>query len=650
MGRTGTYDGTRCYAVDPSLPVADKIPSAPLTGFFIPYEEMLPGERGVYLDWLSEACRRTMPSLAYYGLYAYGLWYRMFFEYGLVDRKAIIDEAARMSRLHSNSKHIQSLFNDLVLYASAPMFDPNSRAVWNPLWAGSIHQAPESVIRVAMAFRQRRAVRSDEAFVYAVEKMKAIKPSKLPISMLRAAWVKEFARRHPEGIVLNPQKKVLAFPSIMPDAMTRFRVPIPAELGNMVDPRTDNAFESSVERIYTTCISQMADYGRIVSRNPSAAGTIEIVSALPKALLTTSLVGKVAGMKAALDKAIEMQGAVVAKTSRLLALMDIADDGELKPGIRKIVARALDNMDIAFEPDDRYGASKFTPDGMVVICRGQDGMAVETTGRYGSYQVAADFLLGAYGGGGREQAGLFSMVRSDGSIQGSAAIRLALYMKWVSASSAKGVSAPRKLNGLSEADKSAALDMVLSVVLASGVPDRLGIAALEKFSVKMGKPASYVHERIHRAADGDVPVSIMAAKSGGAVAIPKAHGLSGSGLDLAKIAALEAETADVSALLAGIFSEDAWDTPPDVAAAAPTGYDGLDEAHGKLLDAVAERGTVGRSDYEALAATHGLLPDGALETINEWAFDTFGAALIIDEGDLVFDENMRPELSGAGVK
>ena len=41
-----------------------------------------------------------------------------------------------------------------------------------------------------------------------------------------------------------------------------------------------------------------------------------------------------------------------------------------------------------------------------------------------------------------------------------------------------------------------------------------------------------------------------------------------------------------------------------------------------------------RTDFDAAATAVGLMPDGAMEAINEWAFDKYGDALL-EDGDLV---------------
>jgi len=93
-----------------------------------------------------------------------------------------------------------------------------------------------------------------------------------------------------------------------------------------------------------------------------------------------------------------------------------------------------------------------------------------------------------------------------------------------------------------------------------------------------------------------------------------------------------AETAVVSSVLAGVFVEDDGPDPsPDEGAEAPTVAIGLDASHARLLQALAGRAEISRQEFEEMAETFNLLPDGAFETLNEVAFERVGTPLF--EGD-----------------
>lgn len=65
----------------------------------------------------------------------------------------------------------------------------------------------------------------------------------------------------------------------------------------------------------------------------------------------------------------------------------------------------------------------------------------------------------------------------------------------------------------------------------------------------------------------------------------------------------------------------------------------LDEAHGALLRLMLSRPSWSRSELEDAAADLDLMLDGALETINEAAFDAFDAPLC--EGDDPVEVNLE---------
>jgi hypothetical protein len=101
-------------------------------------------------------------------------------------------------------------------------------------------------------------------------------------------------------------------------------------------------------------------------------------------------------------------------------------------------------------------------------------------------------------------------------------------------------------------------------------------------------------------------------------------------LDPDLINARRAESARAASYLAGIFSDDDTGT----LAAIPSGdrvgviareqVTGLDSAHSALLGLLAARPRWTRDDFSQMATDLGLLPDGALEALNEAAFEAVG--------------------------
>jgi uncharacterized tellurite resistance protein B-like protein len=114
-------------------------------------------------------------------------------------------------------------------------------------------------------------------------------------------------------------------------------------------------------------------------------------------------------------------------------------------------------------------------------------------------------------------------------------------------------------------------------------------------------------------------------------------------LDRSRIAELQAETEKVSALLLTIFTE--IDDPAisplsqlvvaeataEAETSDPQELLGLDQAHAALLRAMLTHPEWSRDELLAMAASFELMLDGALEQINEAAFDNFDEPML--EGD-----------------
>ena len=152
-------------------------------------------------------------------------------------------------------------------------------------------------------------------------------------------------------------------------------------------------------------------------------------------------------------------------------------------------------------------------------------------------------------------------------------------------------------------------------------------------------PVSRVPARTPSAAGQAPPPSIVSPEP----AVPDGP----APLDFAAIEAIRRDTEEASRALAAVWAEDEPEPQaPQAAAAAPDaaeggdsgdgapppGFGGLDAAHARLAVALSARDEWPRGDYDGEARAQGLMPDGAAETINEWALDRFDEA-VIEDGD-----------------
>ena len=156
---------------------------------------------------------------------------------------------------------------------------------------------------------------------------------------------------------------------------------------------------------------------------------------------------------------------------------------------------------------------------------------------------------------------------------------------------------------------------------------------LERAYELLGRDAGSVHADLHRVSSGRAPERDERPGAGLA-------------LDPARLAQKLAETKRVSALLGDVFQDEEEAAPQgEVSAAEGPRIAGLDVAHSALLLRLAERSDWPRAEVEELAEGLGLLTDGALDTLNDAAFEAVGDPLWEGEDPLWFDTRLAGELA-----
>jgi hypothetical protein len=118
-------------------------------------------------------------------------------------------------------------------------------------------------------------------------------------------------------------------------------------------------------------------------------------------------------------------------------------------------------------------------------------------------------------------------------------------------------------------------------------------------------------------------------------------------LDELVLARRQTETEDVAALLSTIFTaagDDDADRPVEGPAPTARLVNGLDLAHGALLRELATRGSWTRAEFVAVADRHGVLPDGAVDLLNEVAIEATGEPVVEGDDDLSVNDHAVEEL------
>lgn len=209
-----------------------------------------------------------------------------------------------------------------------------------------------------------------------------------------------------------------------------------------------------------------------------------------------------------------------------------------------------------------------------------------------------------------------------------------------------GIHTPLNMVGLTQ--QTTALDEISTaffrqtlpkIILADGQIDIVEIKQLEKIYTLLGIDKSYVSSDLHQNSTQDIfeEKSIKPQQLDGAFS-----------LDLSILKQHEAATKEVQSLLETIFiEEEIFEEKPQSVMQEKIKKISLDPAHYELFEILIKQQIWQRAEVEIFCQKWNLMFDGALETINDWAYDIVEAPIIEEAADDIYiDLEIVTELQG----
>ena len=230
-------------------------------------------------------------------------------------------------------------------------------------------------------------------------------------------------------------------------------------------------------------------------------------------------------------------------------------------------------------------------------------------------------------------------------------LRLSAHLGWLMKSPPSLTGLKKRLEPLDQSQRSAIAEFIIGVAGADGEISPDEIRTLGKIYPMLGLDAEQVYGHVHAMAAGAAtavettePVTLIPALPPRGYAIPPRPVPSqGIRLDMAAVSAKLAESTQISAILDDIFTEDEGVSLPTPTVV--TGSSGkLSSACGVLLSRLAERPEWSRAEFETIASEYRLLPDGAIDTLNEVAFEHAGGPVLEGNDPIQVDAATAKEL------
>lgn len=615
------------------------------------YSTISPQCRLAYLMWLASGRRDPEYSIGYVFLFFYGLEWRLFNDQSLNDAPTLIHEVHELRKVYGDNRsfdrYSRSFLDMAVLLKDAEAGARGYEPMVTPYRSWEIPLNLRAAI--GLKIQDKGAIQADLALDWWVaSRERQLSPTiRRVFSELRTVFRLRFDAMHSDGLKFKPPKAKIK--GIYGSASGDFKADISLELP---DVRNLKGPLKKIDGLVQECIEALKGYSRAKAKAEDDEPSLEALALLP--IDMSSAIPSLAADELRLWlKEISNLGTASVPVAEAFAKTGVELGENITPTKVRKVGSILRFAGYGMEPHPDFGGKCNARQNLIIYH--DPGTGESVTGASEAYLGIAHTLTlsiavanadGEISEGEKEH--LIEMIRVEGAMLSlPEQRRLAAHLLWLIAYPPTWAALRSKLKKLPLEARRLMARFALATAAADGRIDPSEVKLLEQLYKLMEIDQGQLYTDLHafESAPGtDQPISVKAAEPKSDYTIPAEprpeHPKSEVFvLDMARIQQVRQDTHEVSKLLSEVFAEpeSEADDEPDLEASVSTEddreqFEGLDADHGMLLDELLARDEWPREDYERLCKEYGLMAEGALEAINDWAFDALDD-ILIEEGD-----------------
>jgi TerB N-terminal domain/TerB-C domain len=615
------------------------------------YHKLNGDQRAAYLHWLSTGRSTKGVCVRYVTLFFYGLERRVFhdlFKQPKSDErdrelKEIAQELERLQSIHKTHDRFNyygGSFQDNAAQAVRLirlMLDPHSVIAIDPFKA----QESDLKLLIGQTVAQGRPISAFLGLAYCWSVLGVNVPSvaqQFP-QVFRQVFEHNYQQRFGEGVVIKPGKM-------------KFRVPynpLNGSFGNRTQTipldsipdisRQTGQLEPIIGLVRESRYA-LDSYSRYLSQNPQDADSPKALGQLPVSVLST---WKSAGIDRVKTWLSEQFTSAKIRHQIILA-QDILPlwTGKKGPHITKSELKSMGNLlealGYGLEPDGRQVQIDVPAETQIVLYRLGADRPTQPSRAYKAATLLVHLALAVASGEAPaseiEQQAILAHIPTFPGLGPTEQAKLIAHLYYLQAPTITRLAA--RLEFLT-GSKSELGQFLITVAAADGPLSPTEIKQLEKAYKLLSLESQTLYSDIHNLGNSQPNPQKTTKKT------------KPDKLDMATVHAKIAESKEISSLLADIFTEDApaVKTPAKTKAKAKTTaktYANLDAKHSALLQHLAQSDQWDRTDLLPVAETLGLLLDGALEVINEAAFDLCDEPVLEGHDSIEIDRTVMEQL------
>jgi tellurite resistance protein len=601
-------------------------------GYWPSYSEISPSARGAYLKWLADGRSDPEVDVGLVFIFFYGLERRVIVDAqnspdALRDRPAIAEEVRRLLKIYGErSASFASYANELLNWLA--LVDPDSKLYLKPVpeFQHTFEVPPYLRLALGQAVADGVPISAPLAMAWVRTATYLRTPAHRCPAQFASLFTLKYQQQFGDGLRIPPNKTKLAFVYRAASAGLR-GVDTKVTFGGVPDVTVLTAPIKKLQELAESVTTELDAFSRLVGKNPDALESLEGLILLPFSLWPVAAQAAASALQAQVR-----DGHVVLTFQELLDFFGA--NFTLTKDKTKALARTWSSMKIGVEPDVLGGARTPKLEDRVVLFeldQNQEGPrdSAAYSGAQVTLQLGAAVALADGDFSEAEFAHLWSQIEGWTHLLPEHRRRLIAHLRLLSVTPPSFSSLKKKLEQLPSAARESIALLMATLVQADGIVSPSEVMILEKVYKTLGLDAKRVFGDVH-AAGTPAPRALNPSERS-----------SGFRLDPDRIAALHRDTERATVLLADIFKEDEPMSAPPVdvqpeplpeqPAANSNAVLSLDEAHSSFARLLLTRPDWARTELLDVAADLELMLDGALEHINEVAFDTH--SIPFTEGD-----------------
>jgi len=631
------------------------------------YSEIDPACRAAYLNWLISG--RSDPSyyIGYVFIYYYGLERRFFgnakpSEAARADRPAIIAEVKRLLSIYGANGSFKGYANRFLdaallmqmpekLYKSAP---PEERAGW---------ELPMSVrIALGQLITEGKTIPANWAYAWVIlhPETRLRTPVKRCAEEFKILFKMRYAEKYGDGMKIKPNVTVTKLSAHFRTASHGIgAIEVQCEdfpdIGMLSDPI------NKLYEIVESCTHSLDPLSRLLGRKPDQADSLEALALLPAEILGAIDNPQVTPIKEWLSKILGENQQAHVDAPELVKLWPSLTDDRLTKKESISLAQLLEKFGYGLEPDPRFEGANLKAEGKAVLFRLSKDAPKVASREYRAATILLRVAAAISGADGEvtESESDYLKTRLEDSLNMSPGekMRLQAHLDWLLHNPPGLAGIKRRTDLLKSGEKKAIAAFCVGVAGADGRIDPSEIKTLTKLYPILGFKADDVYTHIHSmmssvpVSSAGFPVTVQTADTSvRGYKIPSAPSIDemrrkGVNLDMNVVQTKLKETAMVTQILGDIFKgEEVEEITPVIVEIEEEIVGPLDVAHSNLLHALIEQPEWSRADFESLVKNYGLLPDGALDMINEAAYEICDEPLVDGDDPILVEMDVAKEI------